>query len=106
LGGIRVLHICGRTREIIPDIVKIGFEGISIEEDLARIKPLAGDVKILGNVSSKKTLVFGTTQEVKAETRKALEAGVDLLEPECGFSPVTPTKNIKAMVETRDEFYQ
>lgn len=105
LGGIRVLHICGRTEKIIPHMVETGFDGISIEEDIARIKPLVGDVKILGNVSSKDTLFRGSPEEVKDEVRKALVDGVDLLEPECGFSPITPLKNIKAMVEARDEFY-
>jgi len=107
LGGIRVLHICGRTERIVPDMAETRFDGLSLAEEtnIAGIKPFVGDAKILGNVSSKKTLVFGSPDGVKAEARKALEAGVDLLEPGCGISPVTPLKNIKAMVEARDEFY-
>jgi [methyl-Co(III) methanol-specific corrinoid protein]:coenzyme M methyltransferase len=106
LGGIRVLHICGRAEGIVPDMVETGYDGISVEEivDIARIKPLVHDVKILGNVSSKKTLPFGSPDDVKAEARKALEAGVDLLEPGCGISPIAPLENIKAMVEVAKEF--
>jgi len=100
LGGIKVLHICGRTNKIIPDMVETGFDGISIEEaDIASIKPLVGDVKILGNVSSKKTLPLGSPDEVKAEAKKALKAGVDLLEPSCGIPTITPLENVKALVE-------
>jgi len=101
LGGIRVLHICGNASPIISDMVETGFDGISIEEDLdiAKIKPLVGDVKILGNVSSKGALVMGDPDQVEAEARRALEAGVDLLEPGCGVSPITPIDNIKAMVK-------
>lgn len=105
LEGILVLHVCGHTDPIITDIIQTGFDGISIDTDVTHLKPLAKDVKILGNVSSKKTLAFGSTDEVKAECKTALDAGVDLLEPCCGFSPITPTENIKAMVEARDEFH-
>lgn len=105
IGGIRILHICGRTEPILLDIIETGFDGISVDVDVARVKPLAKSTKILGNVSSKKTLIFGSPDDVKAEAKKALEAGVDLLEPECGFSLITPIKNIKAMIEARNEFY-
>jgi len=105
LKGIIVLHICGRTAPIITDIIETGFDGVSVDVEVAYIKPLAGEVRILGNVSSKKTLIFGSTDDVRAECKTALEAGVDLLEPECGFSPITPIENIKAMVEARDEYY-
>ncbi len=107
LGGIRVLHICGYTRSILQEMAEIGFDGLSVEEDneIANLRPFVGNVRIMGNVSSKKTLVFGSPIEVKKEAKRALEAGIDLLEPSCGISPITPLKNIRAMVEARDEFY-
>lgn len=105
LGGIRVLHICGRTEKIIADMAETGFDGLSIEiKDIASIKPIVGDVKILGNVSSKDTLIFGSKEKVKAEAIKALEDGVDLLEPSCGISPTVPLENIKVLVEAAKEF--
>ena len=105
LGGIRVLHICGRTEKIIADMAETGFDGLSIEiKDIASIKSIVGDVKILGNVSSKDTLIFGSKEKVKAEAIKALEDGVDLLEPSCGISPTVPLENIKAIVEAAKEF--
>ncbi len=105
LSGIKVLHICGSTAKIIPDMAETGFDGISVEEVVSKIKPLVGDVKILGNVSSKSTLLSGSTNDVRAEVIQSLNSGVDLLEPNCGISPITPLRNIKAMVESRDEFY-
>lgn len=106
LGGIRVLHICGRTEKLVPDMCESGFDGISIEEavNIANIKNLVGDVKILGNVSSKKTLVFGTPEEVKAEAINAIQAGADLLEPGCGISSVVPLANVKAFVDAAKEY--
>jgi [methyl-Co(III) methanol-specific corrinoid protein]:coenzyme M methyltransferase len=67
--------------------------------DIAKIKPIVGEVKILGNVSSKTTLTQGSPKEVKSEVKKAIEGGADLIEPSCGIPPETPTANIKAMVE-------
>jgi len=101
LGGPRILHICGHVDPIISDMVELGFDGISIEEsvDISTIISKMGDVKILGNVSSKYALPFGTPEDVKTSARKALEAGVDLLEPGCGVPLVAPIANIKALVE-------
>ncbi len=106
LKGLKVLHICGRTEPILGDVLELGFDGVSLDVDIPHLKSVAGDTKVLGNVSSKGTLVLGSTDDVKAEARNALEAGVDLLEPDCGFSPITPTKNIEALVEARNEYYQ
>jgi len=108
LKGIRLLHICGKAGPMIPDMVECGYDGISIEEavDVKKIKPIAQakDVKILGNVSSKGNMIFGTPDDVKEETLKALEAGVDLLEPGCGISPPAPLGHIKAMAEALKEW--
>lgn len=106
LDGIIVLHICGDANLIVPDMAECGYHGISIEEsmDVAKAKLHVGDVKILGNVSSKETLLFGPPDDIKAEARKAIEAGVDLLEPGCGIVPSTPLANVIAFVEAAKEF--
>jgi uroporphyrinogen-III decarboxylase len=82
-------------------MVETGFDGISIEEsiDLVKYRPFFGNVKILGNVSSNKTLIFGSTDDIKQAVTKALNAGVDFLEPSCGFSLITQLQNITTMVK-------
>ena len=106
LGGIRILHLCGDVEPYIPDIADIGFDAISIKQsvDIARIKPVIGDVKILGNVESKVVLTHGTVEEVRAVARKALEAGVTMLEPCCGLEALMPLDNIKVLVEEARNF--
>jgi [methyl-Co(III) methanol-specific corrinoid protein]:coenzyme M methyltransferase len=101
LQGIRLLYIGGKEEPMVPFLAECGYDGISVAEtvNIARIKSIVGDVKILGNISSKKTLTQGSPEEVKAEVKKAIEAGADLIEPSCGIPPETPTANIKAMVE-------
>lgn len=87
-------------------MAECGYDGISIEEavNIAKVKPLVDDVKILGNINSKRTLLFGTPDEVVEEVKTAIGAGVDMVEPGCGFAPGSPTANIKAMVEATKKF--
>ena len=106
LGGIRILHLCGDVEPFIPEIVDIGFDAISIKQsvDIARIKPIVGNIKILGNVESKGVLTHGTVEEVRTVARKALEAGVTMLEPGCGLEALMPLNNIKVLVEEARNF--
>ena len=106
LGGIRLLYIGGKVESMVPFLVECGYDGISVDEsvNIARIKPIVGEVKILGNISSKKTLTSGSPEQVKAEVKKAIEDGADLIEPSCGIPPETPTANIRAMVEAVKNF--
>jgi [methyl-Co(III) methanol-specific corrinoid protein]:coenzyme M methyltransferase len=99
--GIRLLYIGGKEEPMVPFLAECGYDGISVAEtvNIAKIKPIVGEVKILGNVSSKTTLTQGSPKEVQSEVKKAIEGGADLIEPSCGIPPETPTANIKAMVE-------
>lgn len=106
-GGIRVLHLCGDTEPFIPEILDTGFDAISVKRsvDIARIKPLVGNnVKILGNLESAGVLSHGTVEEIRAAARKALKAGVNLLEPACGVESQMPIANIKILVEEARNF--
>jgi [methyl-Co(III) methanol-specific corrinoid protein]:coenzyme M methyltransferase len=123
----KILHICGSSQPIIHDMASIGYDAISVEEnvDIAMAKQelekggkvlrVGGKVmnmgghtssKIVGNISSTQTLFRGTHEGVKEEVFKALNAGVDILAPSCGLAPRSPIANIKAMVEARNEFYK
>ncbi|MCP8323429.1 MAG: MtaA/CmuA family methyltransferase [Candidatus Methylarchaceae archaeon HK02M2] len=106
LDGIRVLHLCGDVESFIPEMVDIGFDAISVKQsvDIARIKPIVGDVTILGNIESKGVLTHGTPDEVRIIAKKALESGVDLLEPGCGIEPAMPINNIKVLAEEVRKF--
>ncbi|MCP8318355.1 MAG: methylcobamide:CoM methyltransferase MtaA [Candidatus Methylarchaceae archaeon HK01B] len=106
--GYFVLHICGKTKKIIKDMAETGVHALSVEDkvDIREAKEDAGDkVSIIGNVSTSKTIFMGKPEEVKEESKKALEAGVDLLAPSCGIPPISPLNNIKAMVDAVKEYY-
>jgi [methyl-Co(III) methanol-specific corrinoid protein]:coenzyme M methyltransferase len=106
---IKLIHICGNSTPILKSISECGFQGISIEEkvtDLRAAKKLVGSkTNLIGNLSSSGIMLNGTCEEIKEEARRCLEGGIDILAPGCGIAPKTPTKNIKALVEARDEYY-
>lgn len=102
-GGVSVLHICGRTQKILKDMADTGFHALSIEEkvDIREAKSIVGNrARIVGNISPVKVLLSGTPEEVRAECKKTIEAGVDVLAPGCGLAPRTPLENIKAFANS------
>lgn len=108
--GIKLIHVCGNSTPILKILSECGFQGVSIEEkvtDLPAAKKLVGSkTKLIGNLSSSGVILNGTCEEIKLEAQKCLEDGIDILAPGCGIAPKTPIKNIKALVEARDEYYQ
>lgn len=100
-----VLHICGDTKPIFPHMLEIGFDGLSIDRvDISEVKRMAGDeAAIIGNISVE-MLCRGSPEEVKRDSQKSLEQGIDILAPGCNFIPSTPLNNIKAMVAAALEF--
>jgi [methyl-Co(III) methanol-specific corrinoid protein]:coenzyme M methyltransferase len=103
-----ILHICGDVSPILEMMADCHFVSISIEEKVKDLKgakaKVAGKVTICGNVSSPFTLLAGDEAKVKADSRKALEDGVDVLAPGCGIAPDTKCSNLRAMVAARDEY--
>lgn len=105
LEGLKFLFVGGSKETILPLLIRSGYDGISVDEtvNIARIKASAGDVRLLGNVNSQRTLVAGSPKEVKLEAKQAILGGVDLVEPSCGIPPNTPIGNIRALVEASKE---
>lgn len=107
--GNTILHICGEVDSIIPDILECGFSAISVEEnvkDLQYIVNLAHkkNTAVIGNISTAITLYGKTSDDVREEAFKCLDANIGILAPGCGIAPETPLRNLLAMVEARDEY--
>ncbi|KKH43165.1 methylcobamide:CoM methyltransferase MtaA [Methanosarcina mazei] len=109
VNSVTVLHICGNVNPILSDMADCGFEGLSVEEKIGSAKKgkevIGTRARLVGNVSSPFTLLPGPVDKIKAEAKKALEGGIDVLAPGCGIAPMTPLENVKALVAARDEFY-
>lgn len=107
--GKSVLHICGAADPIIADMAECGFDGLSLEEGIKDLKSAVhtaheSGVAVIGSVSTSRTLFAGKPEDVKREAFACLGSGVDVLAPGCGIAPETPLRNLKALVEARNEF--
>ena len=102
LGCPTVLHICGNTLDRMDSICEAGFDCFHFNSKVdARdaVAKIAGRMSLMGNVNNPEALLNGTPQEVAAQTRYAVEAGVDVVGPECAIPLRTPLANLRAITE-------
>jgi len=103
-----VLHICGNTEAFLEILPQTGFEAFSFEGPKVSVQSARqkiGDRMLLvGNIPTYDTLLFGSPENVREKSLKALEDGIDMLAPACGVPVQTPTENLKAMVRAVEEF--
>ncbi|OIQ62537.1 MtaA/CmuA family methyltransferase [Neomoorella thermoacetica] len=107
VGAPIILHICGNTTKFIPYIVEAGFDAFHFDSkvDAKLAKELAGNkMSLIGNINNPVTLLAGTPEDVKKETLYAIEAGVEIVGPECAIPLTTPLENILAITETAKEY--
>ena len=52
---------------------------------------------LVGNVNNAQTLLQGTPEDVRKQVRYAVEAGVNIIAPECAIPLTTPIANLKAL---------
>lgn len=106
-----ILHICGDTTNNLENMMTSGFEAISIDSgvDINKAKQLQAELntptRICGNISTECTLFRKRPKEIFKEAYEILSNGIDIFSPSCMISPNTPKKNIKAMIEARNKFY-
>lgn len=95
-----ILHICGRTIDRLDAIAQTGmaafhFESKNDPEEAVAIA--AGRIALVGNLNNPETLLHGGSREVDQAVRRSLDAGVDLVAPECAIPLDTPVENLKAI---------
>jgi [methyl-Co(III) methanol-specific corrinoid protein]:coenzyme M methyltransferase len=107
LGCPVILHICGKTLDRMPAIADAGFDAFHFDSlnDAQQAVRLVGDRLVLvGNVENVQTLLNGTPEAVAGQTRYAIEAGVQVIGPECAVPLRTPLENLIAIRRAaRDE---
>jgi uroporphyrinogen decarboxylase len=106
-----VLHICGNTSTILPDMVDTGASGLELDYKtdtrLAR-GVLKGKTAFLGNIDPSGVLALGTPALVERKTRELLEifAGEPrfILNAGCAIPAETPPENLRAMIRAARPF--
>lgn len=102
-----ILHMCGDASMILDPIGKSGFKGVSIEEKVSMreaSQKIGKDICIIGNISPSNELLLKGPEEVYKASQKCLSEKTNVLAPGCGLAPATPTENIKAMIEARNNY--
>ncbi|MCL4534949.1 MAG: MtaA/CmuA family methyltransferase, partial [Bacteroidetes bacterium] len=109
LGCPTILHICGNTTDRLEYITQTGFDAFHFDSKVnarTAMEIVNGRITLVGNVNNPQTLLRGTPEEVKAETRHLLELGVPIVGPECAVPLVTPNRNLAAILEAVQEYHK
>ena len=101
-----ILHCCGKTMDRIDLFNQSGFECFNFESanDAAEMRGKA-TMSLCGNINNPSTILSGTPEEVEREVFYALDAGIDLLAPECAAPVNGKLANVIAVREARDRYY-
>ncbi len=103
-----IIHICGQTNKIWPDLAELGIAGMSIDNvaSLAECKKIIGDkTKILGNVDPGGIMYSGNRLDVRLRTLECIQDGYDspkgyIVMSGCSLPIESPLENIKEMLDT------
>ena len=98
-----ILHCCGKTLDRVEYFSEAGFacyhfESANPPDEM--VEKAAGKMKLTGNVNNPINLSARGTAEARAEAQAAIDAGVDIIAPECAVPLQAPVANLKAIVET------
>ena len=95
-----ILHICGRTVDRMAYIAETGmaaFHYDSKNSPAESMEAVHGKISLVGNVNNPETLFSKGPEEVRAEVWENLEAGVQMIGPECAIPLQTSIQNLRAI---------
>ncbi len=97
-----ILHCCGRSLDRIEFFRDAGFDMYHFESANGAEKMVdgaQGKIRLAGNISSPEVLMQQGPDKVRAEVQRAIDAGVEIIGPECAVPLQTPVQNLKTIVE-------
>ena len=102
-----MLHCCGYTLDRVELFNKNGWAGYNFESaNDAREMRAKATMCLVGNINNPLSILEGTPEDVEREAFYALNAGVDILAPECAVPVNGKLKNVIAIREARDKYYE
>jgi [methyl-Co(III) methanol-specific corrinoid protein]:coenzyme M methyltransferase len=106
IGGPVILHICGNCADRLRLFVEAGFHAYHFEwqvDSKFAVETVDHEMSLVGNIANVSALLNGTPEDVRKQVRYAIEAGVDIIAPECAIPLSTPLRNLKAIAEAAKE---
>lgn len=100
LGAPTIFHCCGKSLDRMDYYSQAGFDAYHFEsanDARLAVERVGGRISLAGNINGPKTLLSGSEDDARAETRYAARAGVTLIGPECAIALTTPNRNLKAI---------
>ena len=98
-----ILHICGRTVDRMDYIAGTGLAAFHYDSKNAPAESMEiveDRIALIGNINNPETLFSKGPDDVAAEVTANLEAGVQLIGPECAIPLQTSIENLKAIPRT------
>ena len=92
-----ILHICGSTLDRLDYIAQSGmacFHFDSKNDPQQAVEIANKRIKLVGNINNPETLYARGPETVREEVYRCLEAGVDMIAPECAIPLATKLENL------------
>ena len=104
-----ILHICGATLDRLPYIAETGmasFHFDSKNDPQKAMDAVDGKSGLVGNINNPTTLYARGPAEVREEVFKCLDAGVQMIAPECAIPLATKLENLIAIPDAVKEWHE
>ena len=92
-----ILHICGKTTDRMDGIARsnmAAFHFDSKNDPQESMDIVDGRIALVGNINNPVTLYSKGPEEVREEVFRAMDAGVDMIAPECAIPLATKLENL------------
>jgi [methyl-Co(III) methanol-specific corrinoid protein]:coenzyme M methyltransferase len=106
--GPLILHVCGNCLDRLELFADAGFDAYHFEwqvDSRVAFEKVGHRMALVGNVNNAQVLFQGTPEDVRNQVRYAVEAGVNIIAPECAIPLATPLENLKALIAAVHEGY-
>jgi [methyl-Co(III) methanol-specific corrinoid protein]:coenzyme M methyltransferase len=106
--GPLMLHVCGNCADRLTLFADAGFDAYHFEWQTGAeyaVETVGDRICLAGCVNNPQTLFSGTADDVFTQTRKIIDAGVNMIGPECCIPLSTPMDNLKAIVAAAAQGY-
>ena len=104
-----ILHICGKTVDRMAAIAKsnmAAFHFDSKNDPQEAMDTVDGGIQLVGNINNPVTLYSKGPEEVRAEVYRALDAGVNMIAPECAIPLATKLENLLEIPQAVKDWHE